>query len=241
MNINPVNIDPKDHNRFCGPAAISILTGMTTGSAARLLRHVTGKDRIMGTHHFHVRAALQACGVTMSRRFLAHYGFNDPNAKNPTLTQWLKASQTSRTTGRVYLVSAGNHWIIITGRRYCCGLTKGIISIRDKQAKRRARVDGVWEITTEKVSIPADKIAPIVRPKRRVDPHYGYLKALERQHGFKGRLDHDCDPPDYTVEPCERFPRGLATCHYDWMETWSRVEECLENPILIDDEGYFGR
>lgn len=219
-----------DANRYCGPAVISCLTGMTTGEAARLIRARTGKTNVMGTYTHEVRGALSQCGLQMTPIALSANGL--------TLTQWLAESVAKRKAGIIYLVLAGNHWQLISGRRYVCGRIGEIVSIKDKRVKRRARVSAVWRIDflpgRTKVTIP--EIAR--KPKKTSDPHLTQLKALECRFGFKGKIERDGDWKDYIVPPCETFPNGFETVHYDWAETLRRVEICLEDPELIDEGRY---
>lgn len=155
----------KTKNRFCGPAAISIITGIDTGTAAALLRHKTGRRQITSTHTWEVSKVLSALGFHLRPFYL------QPAAKNrPTLAGWLKSSVEERTAGRLFLVAAGNHWQVVSGRRYCCGLTGEIVSIRDERVKRRARVSEVYEITRVDASIKpkrkaAELLAPTVRAR----------------------------------------------------------------------------
>ena len=46
MKIKAVNNSTSDVNNYCGPAVISAVTGMTTGEAARLIRHVSGQKMV---------------------------------------------------------------------------------------------------------------------------------------------------------------------------------------------------
>ena len=63
-----------------------------------------------------------------------------------TLAGWLKHTVKDRDANRVFLIVAGWHWQLVQGRRYVCGLTGDIVSIRDKRVKRRARVAEVYEL-----------------------------------------------------------------------------------------------
>ncbi len=246
MKIHPVKHGKGDKNRYCGPAALSIVTGMTTGEAARLLRHLSGKASIKGTSTSQMRNAFAKCGVSMKPVVVKP---QPPKARpmidpwtrqvcgtyteaRPTLTQWLKDSQDIRTPGRVFLVSAGHHWQIITGRRFCCGRTGEIVSIRDKKANRRGRVRAVYELFTNAgISIPV--IAR--KPKAYTDPAKKVLQALEREHGFKGKIEFDGGFKDYVIPACNLFPEGLYTMHHGWADTLERIEAAIEDPSLIVD------
>ena len=142
--------DGKDKNRFCGPSVISALTDLTTGEAARLIRMQTGRKNIMGTHTSEVQRALRACNISMKSRY--YPGLN--RTTGPTLAGWLKMSKTDRTPGRIFLIVAGWHWQLVSGRRYTCGRIREIVSIKDKRVKRRARVAEVYELTSANVAKP---------------------------------------------------------------------------------------
>ena len=147
LRIKPVNhgSSKRDKNRFCGPAVISAITGMTTGEAAAQLRRVTGRRMITGTGTTELMEVLSYSGIRM--RDVRHYWdvkFN--RTDGVTLAGWLKASVKDRDAKSVFLVVAGWHWQLVQGRRYVCGLTGDIVSIRDKRVKRRARVAEVFEL-----------------------------------------------------------------------------------------------
>ena len=232
MDIHPVTHGKGDKNRFCGPAAVSILTGMNTGEAARLIRHVTGKKLVAGTLGPHIDKALRRCNLYID--MIANYGYRETKLR-PTLAQWLKETKVTRTAGRVFLVAAGNHWQVITGRRFCCGLTKEIVGFNHDKVKRRARVEEVYEVRLcvgrKQVMIPVEAR----KPKAVIDPYRKELTALEKKLGFKGKIERDGGYTDYVIPPCKQFPEGLSTCHYDWAETLNRIEAAIEDPDLIVD------
>jgi len=97
---------PSRGNRYCGPAAISALTGITTTDAARLLRHVTGRRSITGVYCSDVIQALRLVGMTV-------YSVDSWNETPPTITQWRKR----RPSGDL-LVSVTGHLITVKGNRF---------------------------------------------------------------------------------------------------------------------------
>ena len=132
-----------DRNRYCGPAVISAITGMTTGEAARLIRHSSGRRAVMGTSVLEVTDALEMCGVKSKYQ---PFGMKLNRSTGPTLAGWLKATVKERTADRVFLIVAGWHWQLVQGRRIVCGILGEPASIRDKRVKRRARVANVYEL-----------------------------------------------------------------------------------------------
>ena len=143
MELHSLN-RPRKANKYCGPAVLSFLTGINTSECASWFR--------LYSRH---RGAVRGTRVTDMKLVLDQLGFRLREVSNhdevkagrrPTLASWLKAHKSLRTPGRVYLLVAGNHWQLITGSRYACGRVGGIVSIRAKCVKRRARVQTAWEL-----------------------------------------------------------------------------------------------
>ena len=193
LKINPVNNTSSDRNRYCGPAIISSLTGMTTGEAARLIRSVTGERKVTGVHTHHIIRALDLCGISYFPG--SRLSFNLQN--KPTLAKWLKDAKESRSTGRVFLVVAGHHFQLVEGRRYVCGRTKDIVSIKDKSVKRRCRVEEVYELRSDrKITIP-DRAR---KPKRKYDQHRPFVQKMKQKYGFTAEWKREGGYGDYWVE-----------------------------------------
>jgi len=172
MKIKPVTIKVTDQNRYCGPAVISAVTGMNTGEAARLIRSISGQKSVKGSFTIHVRRALELCGIESHRR---------NHTPKSTLAAWLKENKSIRTTGRVFLIVAGNHFQLIEGRRYVCGRTRDIVSIKDKQVKRRARIEDVYELKANgKITIP-DQAR---KPKQPANQYRSYIDKMKKKYGF---------------------------------------------------------
>jgi len=204
--------DGKDKNRYCGPSVISALTDLTTGEAARLIRKQSGRKTIKGTYIREVREALRACNIVS-------FGVKVEHPK-PTLARWLKLSKADRTPGRVFLIAAGHHWQLVSGRRYTCGRIRDIVSIRDKRVKRRARVSNVWELTSDNVTRPDIDVS---KPKSKSNPVYYQIRKLVKQYPEYGLF--------YEVERRE----------YDYTQYWAGMSPELEdfainlNHPLCDD------
>ncbi len=139
VKLHPINRGPRD-NRYCGPAVVSFITGKNTSEVATFIRnrYRNGKA-IRGTYDYEIDGALSALGY--------HLKWVNISGFQPTLAGWLKADKHLRSTGRVFLVNAGNHWQLISGRKYACGRIGEIVSIRDSRVKRRCRVKDVWEVS----------------------------------------------------------------------------------------------
>ena len=209
--------DGNDKNRFCGPSAISAVTNLKTGEAARLIRKQTGRSNVMGTHTSEMRQALAACGIEM--RF---YRFN---SRNPTLAKWLRESKADRTPGRVFLIVAGHHWQLVSGRRYTCGRIRDIVSIKDKRVKRRARVAEVYELFSDNVTKPE---IDVTRPKDPFASSRGKTQRLAKKLRVNVEIENVdgyrqiwvLPPPDMSDE--EDPLEGHVA--YDWDEALDLVQ-----------------
>ena len=202
--------DGKDKNRYCGPSAISALTDLTTGEAARLIRKQSGRKVIKGTHTYEVLKALTACNIKADRWRREGVRLNRTNG--PTLAGWLRLTKKDRTPGRIFLLIAGWHWQLISGRRYTCGRIRDIVSIKDKRVKRRARVSEVWELTSDNVTKPDIDVS---KPKSKSNPVYYQIRKLIKQYPEFGLT--------YEVEHPRGHRHGYST-HY-WAEMSSELEK----------------
>jgi hypothetical protein len=194
LNIHPVNHGTRkaDKNRFCGPAVISALTGLTTMDGSRLIRAFSQREAITGTTEREVRNALGACGIRMVDLVESTgSGFE----KNITLARFLKISSEWRQS-RVFLICAGRHWQLVQGRRFVCGQTEAVVGFKHPRVHRRSRVGGVWMLTaSEGLKMPKELLeAKKAQKKREIERKSALQKkrqllVLCNQHN----LDVDCD------------------------------------------------
>ena len=218
--------DGKDTNRYCGPSVISALTKLTTGEAARLVRMQTGRSSITGTGFGEVRNALAACNIRMQRV---------PSRYPPiTLARWLRESKEARTPGRVYLLDAGNHWQLVSGRRYVCGRIREIVSIRDKRVKRRARVSIAWELFSDDVTKPEFDVS---KPKDLDASDRAKARRIEKQIGAEIDLGvNHREYKDMWVSP----PKSIRDADDPYegdhrADTWGEALEMLQDYKKIID------
>lgn len=195
--------DGKDKNLYCGPSVISALTKLTTGEAARLIRMQTGRTSITGVGAQQMSAALAACNIRMQRIRAGH--------PLRTLARWLREWKEARTPGRVYLLNAGNHWQLVSGRRYVCGRIREIVSIRDKRVKRRARVYQAWELFSDDVTKPEFDVS---KPKDLDASDRAKARRIEKQIGAEIDL-------------------GVSTYHHIWVYPPESIRE-IDDPYEDD-------
>ena len=236
MKIKAVNNSTSDRNRYCGPAVISAVTGMVTGEAARLIRHVSGQRKVTGSYAHHVIRALKLCNVGYnSNKF-----FGLDTKRQPTLAQWLKSSKDVRTSGRVFLIVAGNHFQLVEGRRYVCGRTKDVVSVRSKLVKRRCRVEEVYELCQEgKIEIPN----AARKPKKAHNEWRPYINKMKKKYGFTVEYERSnqtywVDMPDYAEDRAWDIDHYLKDEHgcYSIEEVASRFGEMEEFMKLYFEE-----
>lgn len=213
-------ISPKgDANRYCGPAVISAVTGLTTGGAARLIRGINGNKCVMGTYPHELRKALDRCGIITS--VVSECSPSDA----PTFAQWVKQSRDSGT----YIICVGNHWAAIRGRRYVCGIAKDVVPFDHPAVKRRARVTLVLRLIEKQSGLVRPMVADKPKPKP-VDPARRAFTAYAREHNIDWELPYpSCDVPIVwgvrdveldAVDPWEGDHEAR-----DWDDALSRAKE----------------
>lgn len=155
----------KTSNRYCGPAAVSILTGVDTGTAAALMRQKYGRRAIRGSSIGEVSHALRELGCSMSPA-QSHLMASTPKAR-PTLAQVLRALRADARLAQAktcqgVLVVMTHHFGVASARQFCCSITGTPVS-HAKAHGRRQRVVALYYV---------DKVAPAVALPiaRRTDP-----------------------------------------------------------------------
>jgi hypothetical protein len=229
--LKPVKRAAKGHNRFCGPAALSIIAGIDTAEAAAVIRKGNGARSIKGTTHYDILRALALLGYKASSAAKI-----DPFKRktNPTIAAWLKSDE--RDGQSLYLISAGYHWQVVQGRRFCCGITKDIVSIRDPKVKRRARVVAVWKIEQDHKVNLADVLPAKVKVKDTEATVRRKARALAAKHGIEIETYRNYDDGEYYTQIivwglsgiCDDEERDpFCGDHYadDWADALERVQE----------------
>ena len=235
LNIKPVLHVKGDKNRYCGPSVVSAITGMNTGEAARMIRHVGGRRSVKGSYDWEVREVLERCGIRSVRET---FGLKLGYSKGPTLAAWLRHTVKERTAKRVFLIVAGRHYQLVQGRRIVCGILGEPTSVRDKRVKRRARVAKVYELhSMGKICKPPEAI----KPKRPVNSDYNtaqrMLKAMnitiDKDHIGGGEIQKwvtGYDDIDANGEDIDFVDIGVLEYHccYEWCEVVWALEAIAE-------------
>jgi hypothetical protein len=154
MNIGPVIKAKTGHNRYCGPGALSIITGIDTAQAAAALREVSGRKAIKGAHEVHMRRVLTKLGYRVQTVTFP---------EGTTLAAWLKANPLSQRGTKVYLITVAHHYVTVQGRRGGCNLTGGPVALKDMK-KRRGVVASILLVSKQAKPEPVQRVAG-VKPK----------------------------------------------------------------------------
>jgi hypothetical protein len=232
MELKPLQRGPRG-NRYCGPAVISFVTGLTTDEAALLIRQQSKRSNIRGTYDREVRAALFKCGYLTHPRKMP-VGADGVRLYRPTLATWLRAMKSERTAGRVFLVAAGHHWQLITGRRYACGRIGEITSVRDERVKRRARVTSVYEVE-ERESM--GQLLNVAETRKVREMLAAETKIRRRASSSLSAAKRECErklgPLGFSFER-ENLGDGIVHIYVN-RPAWFDAAEMKETDLLIDD------
>lgn len=131
---------PHGSNKWCGPTAMSAITGFSTDECAAVARMVSGKRAIRGLRWSHLTAALDAMGVT-----LVPFAVPQPTARAAidALPETVRQ--------RIVIMCAGNHYMTFLRQTMICPLTHRQLTHINSMPKPRAKVARLWlvEFRTE--------------------------------------------------------------------------------------------
>jgi len=220
----------KGKNKFCGPAVVAALTGVSTDLGAAAIRKRSFQEFVKGTFTIHLLMTLLDFGLS----HFEHRGFN-----GMTLAQFFKASASLRKGGRVFLVIAGDHFQLVKGNKFICGITKELVGFSHEKVKRRARVAEVFEITG-KATLPAfphpcSEKATSDKARARSLASSARVKAkkLAAEHGMRIEIEEIEGGRHYWVfakretEKHQDYPFEGDHIVYDWEEALNRVEDII--------------
>src|SRR3954462_5037444 len=87
-------------NRYCGPGALAIVTGVATDETAKAIREVSGKRAVKGCSNSDLVWAGKRLGVELVER---------ANVKGLRLNQWI-ADGWTKEPGSVFVVNVTGHY-----------------------------------------------------------------------------------------------------------------------------------
>jgi len=144
---------PHGKNKFCGPTALSALTGISKDDIAAIVREYSGRRAVMGMHNheaFEVVNQLKGSMGTMA--------IGKPGGRT-TLAQWM-AGRTDAQRAMLTLVNVTDHYVAVLGDNVVCSLQRGEkLNIASARC-RNFRFVRAWHITLPaKVELPRALLA----------------------------------------------------------------------------------
>lgn len=213
---------------WCGPAAISAVTGEPTSKIMELARYVTGKPTVKGLSVGALKGVLSRLGYRVDDvySFGSVFCQTGGTATAPTLAKWTRENAaTFSKLPCVVLVS--NHYVTVKGRTLIDNHVPTGAPLK-KAPWRRARVARVLRV--EKVEGPVFQVPP---PPPKVEPTSGEYRrktqALARKFGVDVSCENGLDviwvypPPSLQSEDDDRHAGDHAA--YDWKEALGRVQD----------------
>jgi hypothetical protein len=198
-------------NRYCGPSAISIVTGCTTAEAAFEIRMAAGKGRVIGTSRYEMVSALGQFGIR------SHYHRTESGTK---VKDYINSDHVMLL---IVTHERGPHWAVVGRGLYCCG------AINDGKPIRATNMDCPifmpvrWAYALEgTICVPASKLNKkeelLVRRKAR---------RLAKKIGCTLEMDFDniwVWPPDGKYTECEDDPLDGQRLAFSWDEVIDKLE-----------------
>lgn len=244
MHLHSVTGTVPGHKTWCGPSAISIITGQPYFHALEMLKERRAVKRrsirepvVKGTWTGEMLSVLRDLGYTTLPHTLR---------KRQTVARWLDERK-PRDAFSVFLIAAANHWMVVRGDEACCGILKSPVYVGDMKFRSGVLTD-VIEITlgnrTPAPIVPTPDVVTMPRATTKAREWTGAQKAysaylkLKRQHGFSHSFDRDGTLCWIKLTPFGNFPHGIETMHMDWWETLRRLETCLGDPSLVVQGNY---
>jgi len=132
--------------RYCGPAAISALTGRTAECAAAWINHRRGKPGhhvVVGSGGREIKDTLESLGYMPFQEYPSpHFGYRPASDKHPTFSCWL--DEREHKSG-LYLVMLSDHCIAVEGNKLCDSQCPDGIHV-EKSGFLRRRVEAAYLI-----------------------------------------------------------------------------------------------
>lgn len=154
-------------NKYCGPAAITAVLGIPTHQSSALIRQISGKNSVMGTHFYHLTEVFDFLGVEHE---IIHLGKD-----RPTFFQFLKTYD-----GALTILGVTGHYITLEGDQWIDNVVKKPQHVELYQKKKRVQ----FIIRIKK--IPDDLKTGLALPQRKVfTGDKGSLVDLIKHYGTK--------------------------------------------------------
>jgi hypothetical protein len=132
----------ENSNTFCGPAALSLITGKSVDDCVSVLKRVRQSTRaVKGVYNEEMREALGHLGYRMHVL---------PVRGKPTLARILRSLK-ERGPEHIFLINTTGHYVVLRGRKIYDNKNPEGIFVRHYR-HRRARVYATWILGNETVN-----------------------------------------------------------------------------------------
>jgi len=126
-------------NQFCGPAALSLITGKSVDDCVSVLKDVRQSSRaVKGVYNGEMREALSHLGYRM---------YVLPVRGRPTFARLLRSLK-ERGPEHIFLINTTSHYVVLRGRKIYDNKNPEGIFVRQYQ-HRRARVYASWIVASQ--------------------------------------------------------------------------------------------
>jgi hypothetical protein len=212
-------------NRYCGPAAISSIAGVTTDLAAEVVRELGDRVSIKSMQNAEMRAVLPSFGFKATLEASYRKSEGPPNLK-----AWLDRREKFDAT---YLVHITGHYLVVSGRWFADSTRRKPVDVRDAP-HMRCRVRNAWRIERcKKDPTLLDRVARKAEAKKPAANIMAKARRLAKKNGIESescRREYGHDSTGWMVYPprmfcdCEPFD-SFTDDHFadDEFEVWHRV------------------
>lgn len=224
MKLHPIT----GRNRYCGPGAISTITGLNSDHAARAIRRLSGQRAVKAAPWWALQKALQEFGYDLTAP--------DTSMKGETFKHWL--DHTMLRSDRVYLVFLTRHFVVVQGDQFNDNHTKVPVHVSIAPHQRR-KVNSVCEVTAQMgVEVAVQQFVD----KRRIDAN----ARVNHNRKMKRKLDDVCKKHSMRIEKAGGLlmvKRSSQTILFDYfkaveLERFETIGEAIERLLdkLAEDE-----
>lgn len=234
---------------FCGPTVLAGITGQPISVVKNAIRRGRYGDRydtmhrrppIMGTGLSELKRALELLGFELFK-----HGRYYSRPQRPTLARWFKTRSDDERQHYV-IVNVTHHWVLVKGNMFLDTFSKGEPVRIGKAPGRRKRVVQTYLVRktrrVTKAEIEALESKAILREEgwrklRRKSENADRAKIVALGGKPKVYDEIGCKYVTVTFDPpAHGWIKEIETMHYDWAETYDRVQLALDNPDEWQEE-----
>lgn len=162
------------NNRFCGPAAMASVLGISTDHAARVIRGISGQRGIKGVSELHLWQALKALGCSLTYRNLRGEG-----AALESAAEWVQR-HANLFAAKHAIIVFGQHYGTLLCDQYQCSLTRRVVHLAELPDAHKL-VEACFFVDELPQEAPVDAVA---HENRRNAQAMARARSLARKHGI---------------------------------------------------------